>query len=225
NNTVFLGADDSRQTNALNTESDFIKLTGQYLAGDHLITVGYEREKLTVFNAFVQHSAGGEWDYFDNSIGNPAFCAALTAQERFDNPDCGLSGIDKFELGRPDDIYYGSGGGTNNPADAAAQFSNTLNSLYIQDEWFFSQYDLTIVAGVRYDFFQSDDRPNFNQTFTDANGVRNDGNIDGLSLLMPRLGVTWNAYDYLTVRGGVGLYSGGNPNVWISNAWSNAGLT
>ena len=28
-----------------------------------------------------------------------------------------------------------------------------------------------------------------------------------------------------TVSGGIGLYSGGNPNVWISNAWSNDGLT
>jgi outer membrane receptor for ferrienterochelin and colicin len=224
-NDVFLGADDSRQTNALNTESDFIKLTGQYLTGDHVITVGYEREELTIFNAFVQHSRGGEWDYFDDSGGNPASCAALTAQQRFDDPQCGLSGIDKFELGRPSRIYYGSGGGTNNPADAAATFSNTLNSLYIQDEWFYSDYDMTIVAGVRYDFFQSDDSPNFNQTFTDANGVRNDSNIDGLSLLMPRLGFTWNVRDDLTLRGGVGLYSGGNPNVWISNAWSNDGLT
>jgi len=224
-NTIYLGADDSRQTNALNTESDFIKLTGQYLMGNHVFTLGYEREELTIFNAFVQHSQGGEYDYFDDSAGNPAFCDALTAQQRFDDPQCELSGIDRFELGRPSRIFYGSGGGTNNPTDAAAQFSNTLNSLYFQDEWFYDDYDLTIVAGVRYDFFSSDDRPNFNQTFTDANGVRNDGNIDGLSLLMPRLGFTWGARDDLQVRGGIGLYSGGNPNVWISNAWSNDGLT
>jgi len=29
----------------------------------------------------------------------------------------------------------------------------------------------------------------------------------------------------LQVRGGIGLYSGGNPNVWISNSYSNDGLT
>ncbi|NNC77004.1 MAG: TonB-dependent receptor, partial [Woeseiaceae bacterium] len=65
----------------------------------------------------------------------------------------------------------------------------------------------------------------FNQAFTDALGVRNDANIDDLSLLMPRLGFTWDASDELSVRGGLGLYSGGNPNVWISNAWSNDGVT
>ncbi|MDZ7769197.1 MAG: carboxypeptidase regulatory-like domain-containing protein [Woeseiaceae bacterium] len=224
-NTIYLGADDSRQANALNTESDFFKLSGQYLIGDHVITAGYEREKLTIFNQFVQHARGGEYDYFDDSDGNPASCAALTAQQRFDDPTCELSGIDKFELGRPSRIYYGSGGGSNDPADAAALFTNTLNSLYIQDELFFDEYALTLVAGVRYDFFESSDSPNFNQAFTDANGIRNDANIDGLSLLMPRIGFTWGARDDISVRGGVGLYSGGNPNVWISNAWSNDGLT
>jgi hypothetical protein len=42
---------------------------------------------------------------------------------------------------------------------------------------------------------------------------------------MPRLGLTWNVRDDLTLRGGFGLYSGGNPNVWISNAYSNDGIT
>jgi hypothetical protein len=42
---------------------------------------------------------------------------------------------------------------------------------------------------------------------------------------MPRLGFTWEVRDDLSLRGGVGKYSGGNPNVWISNAWSNDGVT
>lgn len=224
--TVYLGADDSRQANNLNTESDFFKLSGQYLAGDHVFTFGYEREELDIFNQFVQHSRGGEYDYFDDSGDNPAFCAALSAQGRFDDPACSLSGIDRFELGRPSRIYYGSGGGTNNADDAAASFSNTLNALYLQDEIFFDDIDLTIVAGLRYEWFESDDSPNFNSTFANANGgLRNDSNIDGLDALMPRLGFTWGASDTLSVRGGIGLYSGGNPNVWLSNAWSNDGLT
>ena len=224
--TVYLGADDSRQANALNTDSDFFKLAAQYLARDHVLTGGYERERLTIFNQFVQHARGGEYDFFDDSGSNPGFCDALTAQGRLDDPACEPSGIDLFELGRPSRIYYGSGGGSNDPADAAAQFSNTLNAFYFQDEIFFDQHDLTLVAGLRYEFFTSSDRPNFNQTFTDANGgLRNDHNIDGLALIMPRLGFSWGAADNLSVRGGVGRYSGGNPNVWLSNAWSNDGLT
>ncbi len=225
-NTVYIGADDSRQANSLNTETDYLKLSGQYLLGNHVITGGYEMEKTDIFNIFVQHSAGGEYDFFDDSGGNPAYCAGLTAQGRFQDSSCGLSGIDKFELGRPSRIYYGSGGGTNVANDAGASFANTLNSVYVQDEIFFDEHDLTVVAGLRYEFFTSSDRPNFNPTFAAANGgLRNDENIDGLSLVMPRLGVTWLPMARLSVRGSAGLYSGGNPNVWISNAWSNDGLT
>ncbi|MEX1237287.1 MAG: TonB-dependent receptor, partial [Pseudomonadales bacterium] len=225
-NVVYLGADDSRQANALNTESDYFKVTAQYLWGEHIITAGYEREDLNIFNKFVQHSNGGEYDYFDDSGSNPAYCAALTAAGRLADAGCGLSGIDKFELGRPSRIYYGSGGGTNNPDDAAASFSNVLNSLYVQDEYYMVDQDLSIVFGVRYDWFESSDRPNFNQTFTTANGgLRNDANIDGVDILMPRFGFTWEGLEDVSVRGGIGLYSGGNPNVWISNAWSNDGLT
>jgi hypothetical protein len=223
---VYLGADDSRQANSLSTESEFFKVQGQYLIGDHVITAGYEREDLQIFNIFVQHSRGGEWDYFDSSGSNPASCDALDAAGRLADAACGLSGIDKFELGRPDDIYYGSNGGTNNRLDAAATFNIVTNAVYLQDELYFDDIDLTIVAGLRYEFFDTDDTPIFNQNFTDANGgLRNDHTIDGVDLLMPRLGFTWGVRDNLTLRGGVGLYSGGNPNVWISNAWSNDGIS
>jgi len=225
--TVYLGADDSRQANNLGTESDYLKLSANYFIGNHIITAGFDREDLEIFNIFVQHSNGGEYDFFDDSTGNDPSCAALTPQQRLDNVNgCEPSGIDRFELGRPSRIYYGSGGGTNDPNTAAALFSNALNALYIQDEIFFDSIDLTLVAGLRYEWFTSSDRPVFNQAFADANnGLRNDANIDGLDLLMPRIGVTWGIRDDLTLRGGVGLYSGGNPNVWISNAWSNDGLT
>ena len=224
-NTVYLGADDSRQANRLSNESEYFKLSGQLFLDDHVITAGFDREELDIFNIFVQHSRGGEYDYFDDSGDNPAFCAALTAQQRFDDPSCGLSGIDKFELGRPSRIYYGSGGGTNDPNDAAAIFGNTLNALYLQDEMFFDQLDLTIVAGLRYEWFETDDAPVFNQNFTDTVGIRNDATIDGVDLLMPRVGFTWGATNDLEIRGGIGLYAGGNPNVWISNSYSNDGVT
>ncbi len=233
--TVYLGADDSRQANSLATESDYLKLSADLFLGNQIITAGYEREDLEIFNIFVQHSRGGEYDYFDNSTDNPAACDALTAQQRFDGVQvddgtgtlvaCSASGIDLFELGRPSRIYYGSGGGSNNANDAAANFSNVLNALYIQDEIFLDHLDLTLTAGLRYEWFTSSDRPVYNDAFTQRNGVRNDGNIDGLDLLMPRVGFNWDMRDDLSLRGGIGLYSGGNPNVWISNAWSNDGVT
>ncbi len=231
-NDIYLGADDSRQANNLDTESNFIKLSAQFLLGDHVISAGYEREDLEIFNQFVQHSNGGEWDYYGvddrdgTGLPEPAICATLDTAGRGANLACDLTGIDQFVLGLPSQIYYGSGGVTNDPNDAAANFSNVTNAVYVQDEIFIDNMDLTIIAGLRYEWYESDDSPVFNDAFTQANsGLRNDHNIDGFDLLMPRLGFTWGASDDVTVRGGVGLYSGGNPNVWISNAWSNDGIT
>ena len=205
--TVYLGADDSRQANALNYDSNLIKFNLQYLAGNHVITAGFERDELDIFNLFVQHSNGGELDFFDDS----AFG--------------GLSGIDKFELGLPDRIFYGSGGGTNNPNDAAANYSITQETLLLQDEYYFENLGLTVVGGLRYERFSSSDRPVFNAAFTAANGIPNNANIDGVDILQPRIGFTWDANDFTRVRGGVGIFSGGNPNVWISNSYSNDGIT
>jgi hypothetical protein len=228
-NVIYLGADDSRQANSLNTETDFFKLVGSYLIGDHVLTAGYERQERAIFNQFVQHARGGEYDFFDDSSNNDPGCAALSAQDRANDTlglGCRTSGIDKFQLGTPSRIYYGSGGGTNVAADAGASFTNTLHSLYLQDEWYLADHDLTVTYGLRYETFESSDTPKFNQAFTTGNaGLRNDANIDDLDMLMPRIGFEWEARDNLSVRGGLGLYSGGNPLVWISNSYSNDGIT
>ena len=230
--TIYLGADDSRQANKLDTASQYLKIAGQMLVGDHVLTAGYERDDLDIFNLFVQHSNGGEWDYYgiddrnDDGTPSPALCDALDAAGRWANLACDVSGVDQFVLGRPSRVYYGSAGGTNVAADAGAAFTNTQNTLYFQDEIYFDNADLTLVLGLRYEWFQSDDSPTYNANFAAANnGLRNDATVDGIDLFMPRLGVTWNVRDDLTLRGGAGLYSGGNPNVWISNAYSNDGIT
>ena len=223
-NTIYLGADDSRQANDLNYDATYLRLNAEYLFRDHNISFGYHREELEVFNLFVQHSNGGEYDYFDDTSGNPESCDALDAQGRFESPDCGTSGLDKFELGRPSRVYYGSGGGTNDPNDAAASFTNTLNAVFIQDDFTIGD-NLNIVAGLRYEWWETSDSPRYNAAFEAANGFRNDATIDGTDLLMPRVGVTWDYSEELTLRGGFGLYTGGNPNVWLSNSYSNDGIS
>jgi hypothetical protein len=224
-NTIYLGADDSRQANLLSYEGDYLRLNAEYLFGKHSISFGYHREELSVFNLFVQHSNGGEWDYFDDSARNDPACDALTAQQRNEDPNCGTTGLDKFELGLPSRVYYGSGGGTNNPNDAGASFTNTLNAVFVQDEFTLDNIDLTITAGLRYEWWDASGAPRLNTAFAAAQGFNNNATIDGTNLLMPRIGFTWNVDDSLTVRGGLGLYSGGNPNVWLSNSFSNDGIS
>ncbi|GGD10507.1 TonB-dependent receptor [Aquisalinus flavus] len=193
---VYLGPDDSRHANELNYELWTYKAKADYSWNDHLFTVGIEREEFEVFNLFVQRVQG---------------------QFLF-------SSIDDFENGDLDEFLYQNASGTNDADDGAAEFGYEITTLYAQDEWQVTD-QLNLVLGLRGDFFTSDDKPAFNPNFLNAYGIRNDDNLDGKSVIQPRLGFTYDWSSDLTFRGGVGLYSGGNPNVWISNNYSNNGQT
>ncbi len=203
--TVYIGPDDSRQSNDLDYDTTTFKVAGTYYLDQHTITAGYEFEELDVFNLFVQHTEG-EYRFYNND-------------------DAGLTGIDYFEQGIANAVYYNNAAGTNDPNDAAASFSYAQHTFYVQDEYSFTDLDANITFGLRYDKYTSDDVPNFNQNFTDRYGYSNQSTFDGIDLIQPRVGFQWYATDALEVRAGVGLFSGGNPNVWLSNSYSNDGIT
>ncbi|MCJ7815516.1 MAG: TonB-dependent receptor plug domain-containing protein, partial [Xanthomonadales bacterium] len=204
--TVYLGTDDSRQVNQLNYQSWNWKAAGNYELGDHLLTFGYEMDDLDVYNLFVQ-------EYY--------------TENRFDE-ECGSSNpngcIEEFREGRPDDIYYRNAVPTYDLNDVAADWSYKINTTYLQDEWVTMGGDLTLVFGLRYDWYTSGNTPAYNQKFFDRQGYANTYTIDGKNLLQPRLGFNWTIDPDLSLHGGVGLYSGGNPNVWMSNNFSNDGV-
>jgi hypothetical protein len=194
--TIFLGPDDSRQSNDLDYDTTTFKLAGTYYLDEHVITAGYEYEEINVFNLFMQHTQG---------------------EFRFDS-------IDDFEAGDAARVYYNNSAGTNNPDDAAANFGFAQHTFYIQDEYDFIDYDLSVTLGVRYDMYTSSDLPTYNPLFEELYGFDNQQNMDDLSLFQPRFGFNWQAADNIEVFGGAGLYSGGNPNVWVSNSYSNDGM-
>ena len=191
---VFIGPDDSRQANKLKYDNLSLKLAGTYFLDNHEISFGYERESLDVFNMFVQHNEG---------------------EYRF-------SSIDDFENGIAR-VYYGNAQ-SHNPKDAAGEFEYALNTFYVQDTYDLIDYDLTLTFGLRYDVYTSDDVPEYSANFEQRYGFSNQQNLDGVDLLQPRFGFNWIYNDQLELRGGFGLYSGGNPNVWISNSYSNDGI-
>lgn len=215
---VYLGGDDSRQSNKLNYDTINLKFAGTYTTGDHAISAGFEREEIDIFNMFVQHTIGEyRFDESNTDInGNPVGCTRAVGRE----DGC----IDQFEAFSPDDIYFGNAPSLN-PADASAFFASAVNTFYIQDEFTVANLDLSIVAGLRYDWYESDDLPSANSLFEARSGFTNRKNFDGESLLQPRLGFSFGASDTLTIRGGAGLYSGGNPNVWLGNNYQNDGFT
>ncbi len=218
---VYIGGDDSRQANKLYYETLSFAAKGFYSAGAHNFTFGYEREQLDIFNMFVQH-VETEIDF---------------ERIRFVDPDSGvdangdgeisdyeytqigtMSAIDAFRGGWAENVDYNNAP-SGNPEDAAADWGYTINSLYGQDEYDFGN-GLTVVGGFRYDWYTTEDEPETNPDFLADYGFSNGQTLDGKGLIQPRLGFQWEKSEDLSLRGGVGLYSGGNPNVWLSNTYS-----
>ncbi len=193
--TIRIGPDIFRHANALTNDQLQIKFKGDYLRGNHQISFGVERDALDIFNLFAPTSEG-EYD-FDS--------------------------IADFEARNASDFSY-SNAFTNNKLDAGAAFEFAINSLYIQDIWDVSDR-MTLSFGLRYDFYTSDDTPTLNPNFVARNGFSNTETLDGRDIIMPRFGFTYDFDDRTVFRGGVGLFSGGSPNVWISNSFSNDGQT
>lgn len=188
---VYLGGDDSRQSNLLEYENTAFSFRGFYDMGQHQLTFGVEREELDVYNLFVQHSE---------------------TEIRFDS-------IDDFRDGLASAIYYNNAP-SQNPEDAAADWAYEINTVFVQDDFDLGN-GVALVFGLRYDWYTTGDEPVENTDFTESYGFANNATLDGEGLLQPRFGFTWDATDTIAVRGGFGLFSGGNPNVWLSNNYSN----
>lgn len=189
------GPDLSRQTNELDSQSLAVEFAATLKAGNHSFKLIAERRRQDVRNLFLQRSSG-VW----------TFDSVADFQNRRSNQlDIAvplLGGLDTVE----------------------ANFQN--------NSWTFGLMDtvdvtdtLTIVGGVRYDLFDTPDRPLFNQNFLSRYGFGNNASLNGRDLLQPRFGLNWKATDRLQVRGSAGLYGGGNPLVWISNNYSTPGGT
>ena len=186
-----------RSANRLDTTTTQYKIKGDYQAGDHLITAGYELEALDVFNLFIINGTG---TIFFNSI-------------------------DDLEAGNAREIRIGASF-SGDPNDAAAIFKRNIHTLYLQDKWQVSD-SLVVTGGIRYDYYKSDDAPNLNPEFQSRFGFANTQAFDGLNALQPRIGFVWNMpeedYGDTTITGGFATFSGGDPTVWFANGFQNFG--
>jgi len=191
---IAIGSDHSRHSNDLHKKTFIMAFDADYLIGDHSISVGYQFKRLDIFNLFLQNTKG---DYVFGSLSD-------------------------FENQIAERIIYKNATSLND-ADAAAQFVRDEHALYIHDEWLFSE-ELSFDFGLRYERLSSSDKPKYNSQMFDRTGYDNSENSDGLDILLPRFGFNWDASEELVVRGGLGRFAGGQPTVWISNAYSNPGV-
>lgn len=193
-NYLTIGPDRFRHGNELDQDFLTIKAVAIYSTGDHILKFGYEREEVDVDNLFAQNSEGSY--HFDS--------------------------LEDLQNATASALLY-SNAVTNDENDLRAIWGYNSNSIYIQDSWIATD-ELTIDAGIRYDWYESEGEIRENQNFIDRYGYSNTTDIDGLDVILPRVSFQWYASDYTTVRGGLGRFSGGSPGVWISNSYSNDGV-
>ena len=111
----------------------------------------------------------------------------------------------------------------------------------MQDTWYASA-NLTLTFGVRADRPKTDRDPPFNACFaaapgaanvaqcgtghTGGFGLDNTTTYDGGFIIQPRFGFnyTMDTERSTQIRGGIGLFQGDSPTVWVSNAFQSTGM-
>ncbi|MCX8475755.1 MAG: carboxypeptidase regulatory-like domain-containing protein [Sphingomonas sp.] len=83
-------------------------------------------------------------------------------------------------------------------------------------------FNLTV--GGRIDLYGGITPPPLNQAFLGRYGFSNNHVINGKSVAQPRLSATWSPTEELRIRGGIGLFAGGSPDVFLGNSYSVAGV-
>ncbi|MDH5630555.1 MAG: TonB-dependent receptor [Gammaproteobacteria bacterium] len=191
---LYIGPDQFRHANELSNDRFTLKFKGDlHINDDHKLTFGLDMEELDIYNLFVFGSNGFS--------GGPVSVADFQAQNVFL-------------------VYQNSL--TGNPLDAVDAFKYDITTFYIQDEWYVND-QLSMTYGLRHSKYTNNDKPFLNDNFVTRQGYTNQGNFDGLTLLEPRFGFTYNKDQDTVIRGGIGLFGGGGPNVWLSNSYGNDG--
>lgn len=194
---IRLGPDDFRHTNTLDNDLLQARAIVNDLIGKNLVTAGVEYELLHVRNLFIPDT-NGQVQY---------------------------ASLDDFMNKKPTSLFV-EGATTPTLDGAAANFNTHTISPLIQDQLTLTP-QLTITGGVRFSLYKADNNivanPMFQTRYSDL-GLTNTHSLDGKSLIMPRLGISYLVLPELNLRAGGGLYSGGTPTVWTANAYSNDGM-
>lgn len=208
----------SRSANRLFVTVDQFRARGILTQGAHTLTFGAEMNRAKLDNLFVQNGTGTL--YFRD-------INALNAG----TPNSGTGTNTTTASAVIAGTTYGAdinATATGNIESAAAKFSRSIYSAYVQDEWLASDA-LKLTGGVRIDWYDGD-RPTYNQNFVNRYGFANNSGFSNIDpIIMPRFAADFDAGDMgflknVRIKGGVGVFSGGDPVVWFGNAFQNDGF-
>ena len=196
---VFLGDEQFRHYNHIDTKTNNVFLAGTWTLGDHAIKGGFDYLNNQIYNLFGR----GEFGVYT------------------------FWGLDNFAQGKyaTYNLFHPAPG--YQLADIAADWTFSQWSPFLQDTWQATN-NLSLQYGVRWDLPSADKRPVYNPAFTTAFGYRNDNKIGSHNgVIEPRFSFNYN-FDssYKTqLRGGIGVFQSLSPAVWLTNPYQNNGVT
>lgn len=204
-NTAFVnfGTEISRHANILEVDTDTIELFASYELSDrNTLQFGLQYDVADIYNLFVQRAYGSY------EFANLAQLQTVAANN---------NGTVQYRLYSYNEIIDG--------VNPAAEFSESNTGFFINDVFRVTP-TLSLNYGVRMDIAGLPDDIPYNERFFNTFGERNDHSYDGQEVIQPRFGFNWTpATEKRTaLRGGVGLFYGRAPRVWISNSYSNTGM-
>ncbi len=217
NGSIVSGPGFSRGANDLKTTVTQLKALGRLNAGNHTITIGGEYNQLKVFNLFAQNATG---TLTFNNLTDFANGLLSGGTNTFPSGDAIVAGQSAGA--------YGNFTGSGDINDAAARWQRTTWTAYAQDDWQVSD-QLNVIAGIRAEWL-SGDAPTGNQNFFNRYGFTNANSFGKIDpVFLPRVGFTYDVdnsgfFRNTQIKGGVGRFTGGDPAVYFSNAFSNNGF-
>ncbi|WP_347158045.1 TonB-dependent receptor [Pontibacter chitinilyticus] len=201
--TIALGSEPFSVQNQL--DQDVFTVTDNFnmFMGKHTFTLGTSNEFYKTYNLFIRQEFGA---YEYNSI--EAFEAIGTPAETAPS------------------AFFRNYSRTSNRQEGA-NFSAYQLSFYAQDEYAILD-NLKVTGGIRFDIPTFNDEPAVNQEFNEAfanRGLATNKTPGAQFMISPRLGVNWDVFknNNTQLRGGVGIFTGRAPFVWIANQYTNTG--
>lgn len=192
---VYAGTENFSTANAL--DQDILEITDDFtfVRGNHTITVGTHNELFSFDNLFIRDAFG---TYVFSSVANLEAGKALQYDYSFANS------------GDP---------------NQSAKFDVNQYGLYAGDQWQVTP-TFNVVYGLRADAPEFPDEPTYNPTVEQLYGYRTDEMPDGKPVWSPRLGFNWDisGQGKQQLRGGLGIFGGRTPYVWVSNNYANSGI-
>lgn len=210
--TYNLGSDNSSQVNGLNQDNYTFTDNFTLYKGKHTITIGANGEFYNTSNLFLQNYYGN----YNYGGGNSS----------------ALTNIADFKAGKTPYTYnvgYSTSSEKGDKAEAnlhAAQIGVYGGDIWTITDRFKLTYGLRIDMPVYFNKPPSNTNFDNDATFA-AYNVKTAQMPKANPLFSPRAGFNWdvNGNSKTQLRGGAGLFTGRIPFVWVSNQFSNTGVT